>query len=54
MWYLIVFVLGIIAGIIIRTLWSSKKLDVSGKVLKDDTLSTDEKIAKLKEVWKII
>ena len=54
MWYLILLIVGIIIGIVIRTLWSSKKLDASGKILKDDTLTTEQKLAKLKELWKII
>ena len=52
MWYLVVLVIGIIIGIVIRTLWKSKKLDASGKIMKDSTLDKDQKLAKLAEIWK--
>jgi Na+/H+-dicarboxylate symporter len=51
MWLLVAFVIGIIVGVILRTVWKSKKLDESGKIMKDTTLTNDQKLAKMKEIW---
>jgi len=53
MWLLVAFIVGIIVGVILRTLWKSKKLDESGKIMKDTTLTQEQKLAKLNELWKV-